>query len=205
MKNALTIKEITMMGIFTALTMVFAQIAIPLPFTPMPISFGLVAVYMAGIMLKPWHAVLTQLCYLLLGAVGVPVFGNFRGGMGALLGPTGGYLMIYPVMTFIVAMVLNSRKSRKAETKQNKNLRLVKASIAIVVSHIILYLGGTLWLCMTTETSFLVALAMAVYPFILLDIVKIVFCIMVLVPLRSRFLSMNLLILDYENDEQTKK
>ena len=90
MKRLLTAKDLTIIGIFTAVTIVLAQIAIPLPFTPMPISFGLVAVYITGILLSPNQAILTQVIYLLLGAVGVPVFGNFRGGLGALFGPTGG-------------------------------------------------------------------------------------------------------------------
>ena len=83
MKKTFTAKEISRIAIFTAITAVLAQIVVPLPFTPMPISFGLLAVYITGILLKPKHAVFVQICYLLIGAVGAPVFGNFRGGVGA--------------------------------------------------------------------------------------------------------------------------
>jgi len=196
MKKPLTTRELTTIGIFTAVTAVLAQIAIPLPFTPVPISFGLVAVYITGILLKPKHAVLTQICYLLLGAVGVPVFGSFRGGIGALFGPTGGYLLVYPIMAGIVSMALNSRKSRQSEHMQGKKWLFLKASVSILIAHIILYLGGTIWLSAITENSFQASLALAVYPYIPLDILKIVFCVVAVVPLRSRFLSMNLLMLD---------
>ena len=202
MKKTLSAKEITLIGIFTAVTAILAQIAVPLPFTPMPISFGLVAVYITGILLKPKHAVLTQICYLLLGAVGLPVFGNFRGGIGALFGPTGGYLMVYPFMAAIVSVALNSRKSRRAECGQSKKRLLFKSGASICTAHLFLYLGGTIWLSATTGNTFGAALALAVYPFIPLDIVKIVFCVTAIVPLRSRLLSMNLLMLDSASKEQ---
>ena len=197
MKKALTIREIAMMGIFTALTAVFAQIAIPLPFTPVPISFGMVAVYMTGILLKPKHAVLTQVCYLLLGAVGVPVFGGFKGGLAALFGATGGYLIMYPITAGIIAAVLNSRRSRRGEQAHNKIIIFLKSGAALCASLALLYLGGTIWLCAITGNSFQAGLALAVYPYIPLDIAKIVFCVAIIVPLRARFMSMNLLMLDY--------
>ncbi|MCL2539171.1 MAG: biotin transporter BioY, partial [Oscillospiraceae bacterium] len=56
-KKPLRAKELSVIGIFTAVTAVLAQIAVPLPFTPIPFSFGLVAVYITGILLKPKHAV----------------------------------------------------------------------------------------------------------------------------------------------------
>jgi len=204
MKNTLRAKELAMTGIFTALTAVMAQIAIPLPFTPVPISFGLVAVYMAGILLKPKHAILSQVCYLLLGAAGAPVFGNFRGGLAALFGSTGGYLLVYPIIAGIVAVVLNGQKSRQAEKRQHRAMVLIKASVSICVAHILLYLGGTIWLCAITGIDFQAGLALAVYPYIPLDIVKIVFCVAAIVPLRVRFMAMNVLQLDYVPANRSK-
>ena len=204
MKKTLTTKELAMISIFTALTAVMAQIAIPLPFTPVPISFGLLAVYIAGILLKPKHAILTQVCYLLLGAMGAPVFGNFRGGTTALFGATGGYLMMYPIVAGIISVTLNSRKIRQTEKQQNKSMLFLKSIISTCIAHIFLYLGGTIWLCAITGNNFQAGLTLAVYPYIPLDIVKIMFCIAVIVPLRSRFMSMNLLMLDYAPADITK-
>lgn len=194
MKKPLTARELSQIGIFAAITAVLAQIAIPLPFTPAPISFGLVAVYITGILLKPKHAILTQICYLLLGAIGVPVFGNFRGGVGALFGPTGGYLMVYPIMAGLVAWTLNSQKGPQLKDKDGKSRIYLKATISICIAHLILYLGGTLWLCMLTGNSLQGGLAIGVLPFIPLDLVKIVFCVVGVLPLRARLRSMNLLL-----------
>ena len=195
-KVSFSTKELSIIAIFAAMTAVLAQIAIPLPFTPMPISFGLVAVYITGILLKPRHAVFAQFCYLTLGAIGVPVFSNLRGGIGALFGSTGGYLLVYPVMAWIVATALNSPKSLQSEHRQSRSLLFLKTGISICIAHAILYLGGTTWLCLITGNTFLASLSLAVFPFIPLDIIKIVFCIFVIVPFRSRLLSMNLLMLD---------
>ena len=189
-------KELSIIALFAVLTAVLAQIAIPLPFTPVPISFGLVAVYITGMLLKPRHAVLAQICYLTLGAVGVPVFGNFRGGIGALFGPTGGYLFVYPLIAWIVSIALNSPKNRQAELSQSKVYLFFKAGISICIAHILLYLGGTSWLSITTGNTFVACLSLAVFPYIPLDILKILFCIFIVVPFRSRMLSMNLLMLD---------
>ena len=195
-RKPLEARELAVIGIFTAVTSVLAQIAIPLPFTPMPVAFGLVAVYISGILLRPKHAVFSQVCYLLIGAVGLPVFSNFRGGVGALFGPTGGYLMVYPVMVWLVSMSLNSRFGRKLEFRQGRVWLFVKAGVSMCVAHLILYLGGTFWYCFTTGVSFRAALALTVFPFIPLDIAKIAFCLFAVIPFRSRLVSMNVLLLD---------
>lgn len=195
-RSTLSVKELTIIAIFTAITAVLAQIAIPLPFTPVPISFGLVAVYMSGILLKPKHVVYSQICYLALGAVGVPVFGGFRGGMSALFGPTGGYLLVYPVIAWVVSMALNSRKSWQAERTQSKGIVFFKSGIAICIAHILLYLGGTTWLSITTGNTFYASLVLAVFPFVPMDILKILFSVFAIVPIRSRLILTNLLVLD---------
>ncbi|NLM97445.1 MAG: biotin transporter BioY [Halanaerobiaceae bacterium] len=185
-KSALTIKELSLIAFFTSLTAILAQIAVPIPFSPVPVSFGLVAVYTSGILLKPKHAVYSQITYLLTGMMGVPVFSGFRGGIGALFGPTGGYLLVYPLMAWIVAMALNSKKSLQAEHRHSKWIVFLKSGIAICIAHIILYIAGTTWLSITTGNTFHASLLIAVYPFVPMDILKILFCVFTVVPVRSR-------------------
>lgn len=200
-KSGLSIKEISLIPIFAAVTAVLAQIAIPIPFSPVPISFGIIAVYISGILLKPSNAIWAQICYLALGAIGIPVFGNFQGGIGALLGPTGGYLCTYPIMAWIVSLSLNSRRSLESEKTSKKGMTLLKGGLAMFVAHIILYSGGTIWLSLYTGNSFIASLMLAVVPFIPLDIVKILFCIFAVIPFRKRLLKMNLLELDYISEQ----
>jgi biotin transport system substrate-specific component len=78
-----------------AVTAVAAQIAIPIP--PMPFTLQVLAVILSGLLLGPRYGALAQAVYVLVGAVGVPVFSEFSGGLGAILGPTGGYLVSYPI------------------------------------------------------------------------------------------------------------
>jgi biotin transporter BioY len=98
-------------------------------------------------------------------------------------------------MAAIVSFTLNGQKSL---LEDNGKKTIVKAAIAICGAHVLLYLGGTAWLSVLTGKTFTEALGFAVYPFIPLDIVKIVFCVAVIVPLRSRLRGMRLLMLGAE-------
>lgn len=192
-KTALPVRDMCVAGIFTAVTAVLAQIAIPLPFTPTPFSLGMMAVYLCGMLLKPRTAVLTQVCYLALGAVGLPVFGGFRGGVGALFGPTGGFLFAYPLMAAVIALALNRGGQALPENGRERAVLCGKAAGALVVSLALLYTGGSLWLGFTTGNTFAQAFAVSALPFLPMDMVKIAVCIVTVLPMRERLIKMHLL------------
>lgn len=96
-------KTLTMCAIFTALVAVCSQITIPLPI--IPINLALFAVYLAGALLGPWRGALSLVVYLLLAAVGVPVMAGFRGGLGNLVGNTGGYVVGYIFAAFFTGLL----------------------------------------------------------------------------------------------------
>lgn len=195
MKKSLSTKEFTIIGVFAAVTAILAQIAIPISFSPIPFSLGMIGVYMTGMLLKPSNAILAQICYLLIGSIGVPVFGNFRGGVVALFGPTGGCLMVYPIMSYIISLTLNSTKSLHTKYAQSKFILYLKTSIVLFIAICIEYLGGAAWLTITSTNSFYSSLAFF-FPYIPFDIVKIIFCVVTMLPFRHRLISMNLLLLD---------
>ena len=85
-----------------AVTAVAAQIAIPTP--PVPFTLQVLAVLLSGLVLGPRHGALAQAVYLLVGTVGVPVFAEFSGGLGVILGPTGGYLISYPIAAAVAGL-----------------------------------------------------------------------------------------------------
>src|SRR5918912_1625773 len=87
-----------------AVTAVAAQIAIPLPFSPVPFTLQVLAVVLSGLLLRSRYGALAQAIYVLVGAVGVPVFAQFSGGLGVVLGPTGGYLLSYPVAAAVAGL-----------------------------------------------------------------------------------------------------
>ena len=81
-----------------AVTAVTAQITIPLPFSPVPFTLQVLAVILSGLLIGPRYGALSQAIYVLIGAIGVPVFASFSGGLGIVLGPTGGYLLCYVML-----------------------------------------------------------------------------------------------------------
>lgn len=193
-KTILPVRDMCVIGIFAALTGVLSQIAIPLPFTPIPFSMGMVAVFVSGMLLRPKCAVFTQVCYLALGAVGIPVFTGFRGGVGALFGPTGGYLFAYPVMAAVIAVALNYNGYLPAVSSRGKWLLSLKAAGALLLSVVILYLCGTRWFSFTTGNTFAQALALTALPFVPMDLVKIALCVLGVLPVRERMAKAGLLV-----------
>ena len=95
MKNKNPLYPYLLCALFAALTAVCSQIMIPLPFTPVPINLALLAVFTCGGVLGAKRGALAILVYILLGAVGVPVFVGLGAGLGILAGPTGGYIVGY--------------------------------------------------------------------------------------------------------------
>ena len=106
------IANLTLIPLFAALTAILSQIAVPTPFIPFTLS--LCAVFLAGGILGYKSAPSAMIVYMLIGAVGIPVFTGFKGGLAVLAGPTGGYLWSYPIMAFIIAFFRKKFKTHKA-------------------------------------------------------------------------------------------
>lgn len=181
-KTSAQIRAAVLCGLFAAFTAVFSQISLPIG--PVPISCSLIAVYLAGLFLPVKTAALSQLVYLLLGIIGVPVFAGFQSGAARLAGPTGGYLLVYPVIALILslAMVIYDKKLAR------KPLAARAAYIvsAMLVSLIVCYAAGTAWFTVFSGSSFQKALSLTVVPFIAGDIAKIVLCTVVTISARER-------------------
>lgn len=189
-----TTRELCQIGIFVVASAVLAQIAIPLPFTPVPVSFGLLAAFVSGIFLRPRCAVFAQVVYLTLGGMGLPVFGHFTGGLGILVGPTGGYLLAYPIMALIVAITVEGYEHNLAARFGTSRLPLLCLTFcALTAAMLVCYTLGTAWLMFLMQLPLSKALALAVYPFIPLDLFKVAFTALAILPLRERVLRMDLM------------
>ncbi|MEG2144157.1 MAG: biotin transporter BioY, partial [Oscillospiraceae bacterium] len=92
-EQSLKIRRLILCALFAALTGVCSQILIPLPM--IPINLALFSVHVAGVLLGAKYGSLSMLVYVLLGALGAPVFAGFKGGFGILFGKTGGYIIGY--------------------------------------------------------------------------------------------------------------
>lgn len=152
--------SLVLVALFTALTAVFSQIFIPIG--PVPINLALLAVFISGGLLGIARSTTSQLVFLLLGAVGVPVFAGFKGGFGSLIGPTGGYIIGYVLAVLAISLILS---------KTGKKIPFIVLSL--VVGLIICYAFGTAWFVYSTNTAFIDALFLCVIPFLIGDAVKI--------------------------------
>lgn len=156
-----TLKEITLSSLFAALTAIGAQIAVPTPFVP--ITLETFFVHLAGIVLGKKCGAISQIVLLLLGAVGLPVFSQFRGGLHVILGPTGGYLLSFPIIAYLTGLLLESKP-------HVKKLHIFFIS---VLGLIICYTMGTIQLSIVAKLNFVKAIFAGVIPFIPFDIVKL--------------------------------
>ncbi len=153
---------LVMCGLFAALNAICAQIFIPLGFTPIPMNLGTLGVFLTGGLLGRKYGVISMGVYILLGAAGIPVFSGFRGGLGILAGPTGGYIAGYLLAVFIIGIILE-----KGHAKLTLRLLSMTAGLAAC------YCLGTLWFMISTGTGFYAAFVSCVLPFLPADAVKI--------------------------------
>lgn len=154
---------LSLCAMFTAVTAVLSQISVPLPFTPVPINLATFAVFVAGGLLGPVYGAVSLTVYAALGAVGLPVFAQFTGGVGIILGPTGGYILGYISAAWLTGFLIN---------------RLPKAIwssvLAMSAGMLSCYLLGTAWFVVQQKVDLLAALGMCVVPFLIGDGIKIV-------------------------------
>ncbi len=148
----------------TLLIAACAHVAFPLWFTPVPVTLQPFAVLLLGLMMTPGMAATTMVVYLAEGAMGLPVFTpHGLGGVAQLVGPTGGYLMSYPVVAPLVSWLWRMGSRGLART------------LAITAAGSVVTLGmGALWMGALTHASMALLLSHAVIPFLPGDAVKVV-------------------------------
>ncbi|MBM4184682.1 MAG: biotin transporter BioY [Gemmatimonadetes bacterium] len=147
---------------FALATAFGAQIAVPVPLTPVPVTLQTLFVILAGVVLGPRAGAVSMALYVGAGALGAPVFSNGGAGLPWLLGPTGGYLLMFPASAFIAGWVAGRRGSM---------LRLLVGLTLGVLMH---YAGGLARLAALTGQPLGTVVAMGAVPFLFGDAVKIV-------------------------------
>ncbi len=169
-KKKFPIREITLIAQFAALTAVCSWLQIPA--FPIPFTMQTFAVFLTVYVLGIEKGFLSVLVYLLLGAAGLPVFSKFQGGVGVILGPTGGYLL-----GFLLAVTLTGVLLRFCSNKT------VPVFFSMLAGLLICYIFGTGWFFILgrahgSTISLPSALKAAVLPFILPDAAKILLAIL---------------------------
>jgi biotin transport system substrate-specific component len=147
-------------ALFAALTAVGAFLSVPIG--PVPIVLQNMFVYLAGLLLGSRWGLASVGTYLLVGAVGLPVFAGGLGGIGRLVGPTGGYLFGYLPTVFLIG------KMARTEAPQ-----MMTDVLAMICGTLVLYACGVTWLKIVSGMPLGKTLALGMYPFLIGDAIKI--------------------------------
>ncbi len=159
--NQEKIKSLCVTAIFTAVICVIAPFSITVG-SLVPLSLATFAIYLTASMLDFKNAVSAVLVYILLGAVGLPVFSSFSGGLQKLAGVTGGYIIGYIPLVILIALLLKFKR------------KVWMYPLSMVLGTAVLYAFGTAWFIVQTKTTLASALASCVVPFLIGDAVKII-------------------------------
>jgi biotin transport system substrate-specific component len=156
----------------TVLTIVAAQVSIPLPFTAVPLTLQPTVVLLGGLALGSRLGSASQILYLAVGIAGLPVFAAsavLPPGPLRLLGPTGGYLMAYPIAALITGYLAERGFDRK----------YVTSIVAMLAGLLVIYTAGVTWLALfaragdTAASGLSAAFLAGVYPFVVPDLIKV--------------------------------
>lgn len=158
-------RQLVLAALFAGLTALLAYVRIPLPFTPVPITGQTFGVMLSGLLLGPRWGAVAQVVYVLLGVVGLPVFAGGHAGPGVILGPTGGYLVSYPLAAAVTGAIAGQRR---APGFARTLLACVAGGIAVV------YALGVPWFVTWSGMAWREALVAAALPFLPGDLAKAV-------------------------------
>ena len=161
-------RSVSLAVVFSLLTALAAQIVIPIG--PVPITGQTFAVLLTGALLGSRLGSMAMIMYLVEGAVGLPFFYGGSGGIGHILGPTGGYLVAFPAAAFITGAF--------AENGWDK--RFLTAVAAMAVGSLVILLAGWLWFSLLMNTNPFAAFKVSVAPHIAGDVIKILLAAAVL-------------------------
>ena len=180
--KSLSVSNMALIGLMTAVICILGPLSIPIPLSPVPISFTNLAIFLT-VCLLGWKAgTISYLLYLAIGLAGLPVFSGFSSGFGRLLGPTGGYLI-----GMIFTAILSGLSFEKL-----KNPFLIGSGLILGTG--ISYITGTIWLCLQAHLTFIQGLWAGVIPYIPGDLIKITAAVIIGPLIKKRLLASGLLV-----------
>ncbi len=171
--SKIPVQDMCSMAIMTAITVVMAQISIPMPMG-VPLTMQTFAVTLAGVILGSKKGGMSIFVYVLLGAIGAPVFAGFCGGIQNLLGPTGGFIISFPIMAYVIGLGIEMRKKKGMFV------------LMLIVGTILNYVIGVVMFCVIMDSSVMAAISACVLPFLPTAIIKAVAAAMLGLQIRKR-------------------
>jgi biotin transport system substrate-specific component len=150
-----------------------AYVAIPVPWSPVPMTLQPMVALLAGALLGPLAGAAAMASYLAVGVMGAPVFAGGHAGLPWLVGPTGGYLMAFPAAALVVGLVVGRRR------------RWLPVLLGLLMGLGTIYLGGITQLAVLTAADPRTLLALGVVPFLGGDLIKVVLALVLVMRLRK--------------------
>ncbi|WP_455537766.1 biotin transporter BioY [Terrisporobacter sp.] len=152
-------RDLVVCGLFAAMTAVLSQISIPFP-GGVPLTLQLLSISLCGVILGAKRGFISTLIYIILGAIGLPVFAGFSGGFQCIVGYSGGFIISFPLVAFIIGFI--------SERTNNTILVFLSTILGLIVN----YTTGTLMFSTVTGSSISASLAACVIPFVFIDLLK---------------------------------
>ena len=172
MKNT-NVRQLTLIAMMTAILCILAPFSIPTG--NVPISAATFIISLAAVLLGTKYSLICVSLYILLGIVGLPVFAGWGSGVGVVVGPTGGYLIGYLLIASFTGFFMKLGKEK-----------LTFIAVGMVLGTVACYAFGTVWLAYQLSLDTKAALVAGVIPFIPGDIIKIIACLVIAVPIRKQ-------------------
>jgi biotin transport system substrate-specific component len=173
-KSVPDIKTLIAIPMFTAMTAVGAYIAVPIPWSPVPIVLQNFFILLAGLVLGPSLGASSAGMYLLIGALGLPVFAGGTGGLAHFAGPTAGYLIAYLPAAWLAGSISRSGAPRTSKSSTPVRRIFSRDSFAAAAGIALIYAAGVPWLKYRLGLSWDKAFAAGLVPFIAGDFLKAV-------------------------------
>ena len=153
------LRMVVLASLMAALTAVGAYIYVPIG--PVPIILSTLFVILSGLLLGSRWGLASMALYLLVGAIGLPVFSGGKGGFAHFMGPTGGYLFGFLFASWITGLISEQARGR-----------MILDIFAVIIGSLALYALGVPWLKVVTQMSWTKALMVGVLPFLIGDAIK---------------------------------
>ncbi|MFW6035406.1 MAG: biotin transporter BioY [Halothermotrichaceae bacterium] len=166
----ISVRDITQVALFAALTAVLAFVTVPLPFSPVPVTGQTLGVMLAGLFLGSRKAALSQIIYAFLGGIGLPIFAGGGSGFGSFVGPTGGYIWGFIAGAYIIGKLV--------EIKEEPDL-IWKTTSLVIGGIIVIYTFGVAQMMIVTEMNIAKAFTAGALPFLPGDIFKVVLTLLI--------------------------